>query len=187
MNHCGTKTIETERLILRQIRLSDAEVAFENWMSDDKVTEFLTWPTHKDVSESEEIIREWIGQYEDPDFYQWVIVLKEIDEPIGSISVVEKDESINMFHVGYCMGRRWWHKGIMTEALKAVIKYLFTETDVNRIEARHDPNNPHSGDVMKKCGLRYEGTMRQADRSNKGIVDAAFYSILRLEWEEQNP
>ena len=53
MNHCGTKIIETDRLILRQFRLSDAEVAFRNWMSDDKVTVFLTWPTHKDVSVSE--------------------------------------------------------------------------------------------------------------------------------------
>ena len=111
-------------------------------------------------------------------------MLKEIGEPIGSISVVEKNESINMLHVGYCIGSRWWHKGIMTEAFKAVIDLLFTETDVNRIEARHDPDNPHSGDVMKKCGLKYEGTMRQADRSNRGIVDAAMYSILRSEWED---
>lgn len=184
MNHCGTKTIETDRLILRQFRLSDSEVAFSNWMSDEKVTEFLTWPTHKNVSDSEQIIREWIDEYEKQDYYQWAIVLKDIYEPIGSISVVEKNEEINMLHIGYCIGSRWWHKGIMTEAFKAVIELLFKETDVNRIEARHDPNNPHSGDVMKKCGLKYEGTMRQADRSNKGIVDAAMYSILRSEWEE---
>ena len=75
MNHCGTKTIETDRLILRQFRLSDAEVAFRNWMSDDKVTVFLTWPTHKDVGVSEQIIREWIDQYEKKDNYQWAIVL----------------------------------------------------------------------------------------------------------------
>ena len=183
MNHCGTKTIETDRLLLRRFELSDVEAAYTNWMSDERVTEFLTWPTHKDVSESEQIIGEWISQYENPDFYQWAIVLKEIDEPIGSVSVVEKNESIEMLHVGYCIGSKWWHKGIMTEAFKAVIELLFAETSVNRIEARHDPNNPHSGDVMKKCGLKYEGTMRQADRSNKGIVDAAMYSILRSEWK----
>ena len=183
MNHCGTKTIETERLILRKIRLSDAEIAYKNWMSDDRVTEFLTWATHKDVSESEEIIREWTGQYGRPDFYQWVIVLKEADEPIGTISVVEMDESINMLHVGYCIGSRWWHQGIMTEAFTAVIELLFTETDVNRIEARHDPNNPHSGMVMTHCGMKYEGTLRASDRNNTGICDASWYSLLRREYE----
>ena len=50
---------------------------------------------------------------------------------------------------------------------------------MNRIEARHDPNNPHSGAVMRKCGMRYEGTSRQADRNNQGICDCARYAILR--------
>ena len=55
----------------------------------------------------------------------------------------------------------------------------------NRIESQHDPNNPHSGNVMKKCGLVYEGTLRQADFSNKGIVDACMYSLLKEEWKKQ--
>ncbi len=88
-------------------------------------------------------------------------------------------------HIGYCIGSRWWHQGITSEAFRAVIAYLFKEVGANRIESQHDPNNPHSGDVMKKCGLRYEGTLRQADYSNKGIVDACMYSILRSEFEER--
>ena len=60
--------------------------------------------------------------------------------------------------------------------------YLFNEVEANRIESQHDPNNPHSGNVMKKCGLKYEGTLRQADFSNKGIVDACVYSLLKDEW-----
>ena len=58
---------------------------------------------------------------------------------------------------------------------------LFDKVGMNRIEARHDPNNPHSGDVMKKCGMRYEGTMRQADRNNQGICDASCYALLKSE------
>ena len=57
------------------------------------------------------------------------------------------------------------------------------EVGVNRIESQHDPNNPNSGLVMKKCGLKYEGTLRQADWSNKGIVDACMYSLLKAEWD----
>lgn len=69
----------------------------------------------------------------------------------------------------------------MTESLQAVMDYLFDEVGMNRIEARHDPNNPHSGAVMKKCGMKYEGTMRQGDRNNQGICDACLYALLAEE------
>ena len=79
MEHRGTKEIETERLILRQFTRSDAEAMFKNWESDPRVTEFLRWPTAKDVSDAEQVLDEWIRGYDDPDFYQWAIVLKEIE------------------------------------------------------------------------------------------------------------
>ena len=72
----------------------------------------------------------------------------------------------------------------MYAVFKAIIPFFFKEVGANRIESQHDPNNPNSGKVMKKCGLRYEGTLRQADWSNKGVVDACMYSLLRSEWKE---
>jgi len=185
MNHCGTKTIETGRLILRAFRPSDAAAAYRNWTSDGKVTEFLRWPTHSDISVTERVIGDWAGQSEKPDFYQWAIVLKEIGEPVGTIGVVSRNDALAILHIGYCIGSRWWHRGITSEAFRAIIPFLFGEVGANRIESQHDPNNPHSGDVMKKCGLRYEGTLRQADHSNRGVVDAAVYSLLRSEWQER--
>ena len=94
----------------------------------------------------------------------------------------QKDD-IGETEIGYCIGRTWWHKGIVSEALTAVIHYLFAEVGMNRISARHDPNNPHSGGVMRKCGMTYEGTTRSSDRNNQGICDAALYAILRSEWQ----
>lgn len=183
MNHKGTKTIETQRLLLRRFSMNDAEFMFDNWESDEKVTEFLRWKTATDISETKIILEEWIAGYEKPDFYQWAIVLKEINEPIGSISVVGKNEMLDIVHIGYCIGSKWWHKGITSEAFSAVIPYFFDEIGVNRIESQHDPDNPNSGKVMQKCGLKYEGTLRQADWNNKGIVDACMYSLLKSEWE----
>ena len=63
----------------------------------------------------------------------------------------------------------------MTEAVKAVMEFLFDEVGYHRVEAMHDPNNPNSGKVMKKCGMKYEGTLRQADRNNQGVCDACYY------------
>lgn len=73
----------------------------------------------------------------------------------------------------------------MSESLAAVIEFFFTQVGINRIESQHDPRNPNSGGVMKKCGMVYEGTKRQADFSNKGIADACMYSILRSEWSDK--
>jgi len=182
MKHLGTRTIETERLVLRRYIPEDAQAMYDNWASDPEVTKFLTWPTYTSVEPAKMIIGEWIKAYENDDFYQWTIVLKENGEaPIGGISVVDKDDKVMRAEVGYCLSRSFWHRGIMTEALNAVIDYLIFEVGMNRVEARHDTNNPNSGAVMKKCGMKYEGTSRQADWNNQGVCDAAHYAILASE------
>lgn len=183
MNHKGTVYLETERLILRPFIIEDVPFAFRNWMSDEKVTEFLRWPTNKEISVSERVISEWIEEYKkNKDFYQWAIVPKDLNEPIGTISVVDMNERVDMVHIGYCIGSKWWRNGYMSEAFSRIIPFLFEEVGAKRIEAQHDPNNPASGKVMEKCGLKYEGTLRKADWSNKGIVDAAMYALLAEEY-----
>ena len=184
LTHKGTQTIETFRLILRKAHREDAEPMFCNWASDPEVTKFLTWPAHSNIAVSEMVIESWLQEYEKDSYYQWMIELKEIGQPIGSISVVRQNDRVEEAEIGYCIGTRWWHQGIMTEALSAVIEYLFAEVGMNRVSARHDPNNLNSGGVMRKCGMKYEGTNRACDRNNQGICDAAQYSILRGEWQK---
>lgn len=184
LTHKGTQKIETERLILRRATMEDAQAMFDNWAGDDEVTKYLTWPTHESVEVTTIVVDSWVKGYAEDNYYQWVIELKELGQPIGSISVVGQKEKTCAAEIGYCMGRRWWHRGIMSEALQAVIDFLFSEVGMNRVEARHDPNNPHSGGVMRKCGMKYEGTTRASDRNRQGICDAAHYAILRSEWEQ---
>lgn len=183
MRQSGTAEIETPRLLLRPFKTGDAAAVFRNWASDEKTTEFLRWPAHKSVETTQRVLDEWITAYDKQNYYQWAIVFKEkVEEPIGSISVVEQNERLGMAHIGYCVGRKWWRQGIASEALSGVISFLFNAVKVNRIEAQHDPDNPNSGKVMEKCGMRYEGTRRQADFNNRGIVDAAMYSLLASEY-----
>ena len=153
MNHFGTVRLETKRLVLRRFREEDALPAFQNWESDEKVTEFLRWRPCK---------------------------------TIGSISAVEICERTAAVEIGYCIGRNWWNRGIVTEAFRGVIPFFFERVGANRICAQHDPANPGSGRVMIKSGLRYEGTLRQADYSNRGIVDAAVYGILAKEYRPED-
>ncbi len=188
MKHLGTMNLETPRLVLRKFSFSDSSAVYKNWANDSEVTKYLMWPTHKSVDDTINVLRDWVGQYDHLDFYLWAITLRENgDEPIGSIAVVDKDDRIGMAEIGYCIGRSWWNRGITSEALSAVIRYLFIEVGINRIESRHDPRNPHSGKVMAKCGMKYEGTMREADWNNQGICDSAIYSILQKEYQSTLP
>ena len=181
MNHKGTMIIETERLILRPFTMADAEPMYRNWASDPEVTKFLTWPAHSSIQVSEEVLECWCAQTEDPENYQWAIVLKEVNEPIGSIAVVKLKNNIESADIGYCIGRDWWGKEIMPEALRALINFLFKAVGCNRIAACHDVSNPNSGRVMQKAGMTYEGTWRAAGKNNRGLVDEAWYSILKEE------
>ena len=178
MKHCGTQLIETDRLILRRYTADDAEAMFKNWASDPEVTRFLTWPTHTGVDVTREVIASWLPHYAEDNYYHWTITLKcNGDEPIGDIAVVRQSEEASMAHIGYSLGRRWWHQGITSEALKAVMDYLFDVAGFDRIEARHDPDNPNSGKVMLKCGMKFEGMKHDPDMKKHGDQNACFYSL----------
>lgn len=178
MQHLGTVAIETPRLLLRRFTIEDAADMFENWANDDDVTRFLTWPTHSSIEVSQTVLAQWVEGYKNEKRYQWCIELKMTGQAIGSIGVVDMKENIEAVEIGYCIGKAYWHQGITSEALSAVIDFLFREVGLNRIASHHDPNNPNSGKVMQKCGLKYEGTAIQASKNNVGICDAALYGII---------
>ena len=186
MHHVGTLVIKTPRLILRPFRVEDAPSMYKNWASDNQVTKYLMWPAHQSVDVSRQVLQDWVTHYPQKDYYQWAIALQSNpDEPIGSISVVGQNDKTQMAHIGYCIGQNWWNQGITSEALQGVIHFLFTTVGVNRIESRHDPNNPHSGKVMLKCNMTYEGTQRQADWNNQGLCDACMYALLKKDYRPQ--
>lgn len=185
LNHTGTVTLGTERLILRRFTMDDAQAMYENWASDPEVTKYLTWPTHENVDVSALVLADWVEHYAEADYYQWAIVLKETGAPIGSISVVHCNDQISKMEIGYCIGRQWWNCGMTSEVLGSVIRFLFEEVGVDRIEACHDSRNPNSGAVMCKCGMQYEGTQRQAGINNFGKCDLSWFAILAEDWKKE--
>ena len=181
MEHCSTQTLQTPRLILRRFTLEDAPAMYKNWASDPEVTRFLTWPAHPSVQTTRAVLENWVSSYDRKDFYQWAIVPADVGEPVGSIAAVGLNDDLAIVHIGYCLGKAWWRQGIMSQALQAVMDFFFDRVGANRIESRHDPRNPNSGRVMQKCGMKYEGTLRQSDRNNQGVCDACWYALLREE------
>lgn len=183
MTHKGTVKLTTERLILRRFTLDDAEDMFRNWAASEKVTRYLTWEPYKNTDDVKGYIQYVIESCEQPDHYDWVIEYKELGQVIGSIGVISLREDIAACEIGYCLSDKFWGKGIMPEALREVIRFLFEEVGMNRIQATHDVNNPNSGRVMEKCGMQYEGTMRQASKNNQGVCDSVMRAILREDFD----
>ena len=182
MTHSGTRTLETDRLILRKFTMADAQDMFDNWASDPEVTKYLTWPTHTGVDVSEKVLEDWISHYDEPDFYNWAIEWKRTGQVIGNISVVgQTHDGTDSADIGYCLGKAFWGQDIMPEALKAVIRFLFDSEGFRRVAACHDINNPNSGRVMEKAGMREEGVWRGAGKNNSGIHDMVWHAILRDE------
>lgn len=182
MKHAGTKTIETARLVLRRLEPTDAEMMFRNWTGDDHVTRFLRWDAHKTIEETKKMIRQWIDNYQYESTYYWGMYLKT-DEMIGSIGVTITSEYDYTGALGYKVGSRWWSQGYSSEAARAVIDYMFRNTDIERIDAFSSVENPASGKVMEKSGMRYEGLLRHYYKTRDGFHDCTLYGIIRSDWE----
>lgn len=180
LKHKGTTVLETQRLILRRFTENDVEDMFHNWASDREVTKFLSWEPHDNIQVTKDILCPRIRSYEKEDFYYWAIMIKEERKVIGGIGAFNICNTHHRCEMGFCIGRNYWNKGIMTEALQTTIRYLFIEIGFNRIQATHHINNSASGKVMMKSGLKHEGTLKQHQMDKKGnYVDSEIYAIIK--------
>jgi len=144
----------------------------------------MRWLTHKNVEETRATIQNWFDGYKENNRYHWGICL-ENGEMIGSVGVMMTAESDFRAELGYCIGCKWWGQGYTSEAVRAIIDYMFANTDIERIEAYHSVNNPASGRVMAKAGMRREGFARNKYKNRDGFQDCDLYGIVRDEWERQ--
>ena len=149
--------LKTERLILRKFSAGDAQEMFDNWAGDPEVSRHLTWDTHKDTAVTKKILEEWSAGYLSENFYQWGIVFE--GKLIGSVGGHDVDKNEKTISFGYCIGRKWWGKGIMTEAFSAVVDH-WKSLGFKRIWGVHHVDNHASGRVMEKSGLKFEGLIK---------------------------
>ncbi len=178
MINVGTRTIETKRLILRKLEISDLEQVYNNWCSDPKVSKYVTWDMHKNIEQTKEYINFKLGLYEKDYRFDWVVVIKETNEVIGEIDAVKQSLNYNLVELGYCYGSKYWNNGYATEALSAVIKYLKEVALVEKVTACHISTNPASGRVMQKAGMKYDATLKEyvVDKNTKERADLVYYS-----------
>jgi len=159
--------LKTERLILRELVENDAEEMFKNWASDDEVSKYVRWSTHKDVEETKEYIRCEQERCKNEGCYNWGIVLKENNELIGAIGAFPSED--NRLEIGYNIAKKHWRNGYTTEALKRAIDYLINDEGISRFRCSHAILNPASGAVMRKAGFKYihDDVYEKYDNSQK--------------------
>ena len=177
MEMIGTKTLETDRLILRKFTMDDVNDVFKNYGSDPNVTKYLSWKTHESIEDAKVSVEYFMSSYKD-NGYHWAVVLKDINEVIGDIKVHTIDKRNNICEIGYQYGSKFWGNGYATEALKIVIEFLFNECEFHLIEARHRSSNPASGKVMEKAGMTKDVVLknRRYNKYTDSYEDLVIYS-----------
>ena len=146
----NTPRLETDRLILRKFTEDDLEALYYIH-SDEEVNRFLPWFPLRNMEDARAFYEErFVSRYREERAYGYAVCLKENDYPVGYVNVSMDDS----YDFGYGLRREFWHRGIITEAGKAVIEQLRRD-GIPYITATHDVNNPRSGSVMKRLGMKY--------------------------------
>lgn len=174
----GTKTIFTERLILRKINEYDYKQAFKNWCSDKEVAKYVMWNHHENEETTKELYNNWISEYDKPFTFRWVVELNDTHELIGMIDVVKFKKEDKRAEIGYCYGSRYWNKGYATEALKAVIDYLLNIINVELVVSGFEVSNIASGKVMEKAGMKCVGYLPKWIINKEGKREDLKYCII---------
>ena len=173
----ANQTIECKNIILRKAKIEDAQTVLDKG-TDPEVLKYIIWPGLNTIEEARESIFNFF--WSRPGI--WMIEDKASGRCAGDIGInlMPAHEKVGMM---YSLSREFWARGIMTEALAAVIDLCFEKLELNRVEAAHIAGNIGSGRVMKKCGMVKEGVAVQSMKVKGAFVDMVSYGITREMWK----
>lgn len=182
MTSIAPTTLETERLILRPLEMSDVNAIYELAGHPDIAATTLNIPHPYPKHAAGEFVQHTQRAWESGDMYTFAIVRKSEAGMIGCISLgIPRMQ--HRAEMGYWMGVPYWGQGYTSEAAQELIDFGFRVVGLQKIYAMHFVENTASGRVMQKVGMTYEGTLRQHTMKNGELIDLAMYSILRAEYE----
>lgn len=173
------QTLETERLILRTVSLFDIDDFFE-YCQNSKIGQMAGWKPPVIKDNLFPALQKMIS-----DDNTWAIVYKDNNKVIGAFHLIDdqKRNDVSARMISYSLSEEYWGKGLMTEATKRVIRYVFEELSIDIISVYHYPFNHASRRVIENCGFVYEGTLRYANKIYNGNIYAdVCYSILKSEY-----
>jgi ribosomal-protein-alanine N-acetyltransferase len=171
----------TERLVLRQLSVNDVKFIYDLF-SLEETNHYVSNPPVKDMGEARKIFELYCRPK--PTRFRLGIALKEGGELIGTLGLYAIDLDNRRAILGFDLLPKYWGKGYMAEAVNALLDYAFGKLKLNRISASAEPDNKRSLAVMRRCGFRKEGVLRQLDYYKGAYHDDVVYSILSVEWKK---
>jgi [ribosomal protein S5]-alanine N-acetyltransferase len=172
----------TNRLLLRQIQPTDAKALFETF-SDQEAMEFYGHEPHQSLDDTQALIQQIQARYAQREAIRWGITLKGEETVIGSCGFHHFGPGFHRAETGYELKRAFWGKGIMFEAMSAILTYGFTQLELHRVEAIIDIANERSKGLLLKLGFTYEGNLRQRYSFRDRFEDEHFFGLLKDEWQ----
>lgn len=175
------KQLETKRLILRQLNISDLKDFF-SYAKKKTIGPRAGWPNHKNINESRFILNQMI---KDNDV--WGIVYKENNKLIGTIGLHVRNatnQMLNQKEIGYALDDNYWNQGLVTEACLEVIKYAFISENLNKVLCGHAEENLASKRVIEKCGFTFTHLERRPNYKQL-MIDVYMYELTKITYMDK--
>jgi [ribosomal protein S5]-alanine N-acetyltransferase len=169
--------LETRNLTLREMGPADAEAVFQIF-ADDEVTQFYDLAALTDIEQASQLIIRQADRFAQQTGLRWGITQKDHDTVIGTCGYMFHKPSFRA-ELGYDLARPYWGRGIMTEALQAIIRFGFEELGVNRFQALVMPGNVASIKLLLKLGFQEEGVLREYAHFKGAFHDLHCFSLLK--------
>lgn len=169
--------LETERLLLRKMELTDARSMYQ-YFSKDEVTRFYDLETFTSEQEALDLIQGLFYRYNEKKQIRWGIQLKGHHGIIGSCGFHTLEKENFKAEIGYELDPDYWGKGIMAETIGQIITYGFQEMGLNRVEAFYNPLNVASHKVLEKNGFQFEGVLKKRFFIKGKFIDAAIAAVV---------
>ncbi len=170
--------MESNRLLLRPLEKSDVLDLYEIF-SDKLVMKYYDLLPFESISEAEKQINIFRKCLSEKSMLRWGIELKSNHKLIGTCGFFAFSEDAKKAEMGYELNRNYWNSGIMTEALEIILKFIFTNSEINRIEAFVEVPNTSSQKLLHKLGFTKEGILRQYEKCRNNLTDIIIYGYLR--------
>lgn len=177
-------TIDTARLTLRELTPADATVLHEYW-SDKAVTEYMVLDAFENIATSRQMLDLLAGLAGKGAGIRWAVVLKAGGRVIGTCGFHNVKDEHSRAEMGYEMGKEYWGRGLMAEALQAILRHGYGAMNFNRIEAFVNVGNARSVRILKRLGFKLDGTLREYEYARGRFVDQHCFSLLRSDFGDR--
>ncbi|KFN01896.1 N-acetyltransferase [Bacillus clarus] len=179
----GFPKLETERLLLRELTLLDAETMFR-YFSKESVIRYFGMDSFENIEQAKTTIQTFRKRYEEGGVFRWGIEKKGTDQLIGTCGFHLINSHHKRAEIGYELDDTYWGQGYASEALQAILTYGFETLDFIRLAAVVYVENEASCNLLKKAGFQEEGLLRKYMIQNDVAHDTVLYSLLKEDWKK---